>query len=1714
MMLLPSGRSNGDVHSPLNNKTKPAYLTRATTTATTQLNNPNSNVNRTENGSYALSLSQMQAAAITTAAATMSLQSTLSSATSPSSITSKHNPVTTANSKLLHRPKTPPLRISTTILPSASTPYQKTTETTAATTPRLSTSNTDGSQSDIGPLALERFTNESNVYIANGVVNSQTNASSIPVTSAIENWEENDRYLKAMQIKLKEGWSVHVGNEGRLYYCNHSTQTSSWLPSCEDWSKQEDLPFGWERGIDSKGRSYYINHLNKTSTYEAPECVRWDEHPPEPRVVLLQRSPTMGFGFVAGSERPVIVRFVTEDGPSMDKLQPGDQILSVNEEDVKDAPRDRVIQLVRACDTQVTLTVCQPVYSITPGRKSTLLSAGKKAKLKTRPSRVRFAESVCVNGAPLFPPSAFSLGDICVPPMANVLKVFLENGQTKSFKYDTTTTVQDVVTSLLDKLCFTTREIFSLVLEHVKSLKRNKLTLLDPEESLARIASRPGAHKLRCLFRVTFVPISAADLAQKDLNALDYLYMQCCNDVTQERFAPELQPELALRLAALHMHQHALSNNVTPAKLTVKVVEREFGLERFVPTSLFEGMKRKELRRLISHFLKLNAEMTGSSTKVLTQLQAKLHYLDIIASLPSYGAKCFSTNQREGLERVLLVSPRFGLSQISSARNAVPQPVSAIEDFNHVVVNREDDVNCSVSIFIQGDRVIKFFMEDRDACEFSLCLAGYYRLITGRDLPLAREREPVDDDNAPAYLAQHTVLPAAWSYLKPYHNRPHSINFLMSPPYHPSNKVNSNELIVQDFSLTLCDKNMNSKAMANSNHTNTKKMPFISPTALDLDIHSVVATELLEEAKDSGMSDSSGGGGSNYGGERSQTNSICNAKMEAKNEEVLRRVQEMQKMVESSEQYLNEQGEIMQEYCLTTTPGRSCPMGKNCGESDNLTITTWKTPISIATDTVCATNIIEFDSDCDSLNSSKVSSNEETPQTSALKHSDSLVLLAETINQDLSGINQGLNSIGGHQADLRRRKPSLSETSSPRPERKVNGFSQLLSNLQALGTDLSQSESDSESVASPTNSPTIRRPSLLNTNDKSSRKQNLANRSSFGLHSPDSNTFGVETKDYNLKEYLKQLKEISNVDNFRQDTDIAAKKLSEIYGFEIRGDTFIETDTDLIDLRAIPPPQTPDELDALSLLNAAPQGFDDIAKKSLAEAAEGDLDKFLEKVVVAPPTQKATPAKELTPEEIMSYIIPPPPNLDDVENNTKKEDMKRKNNHVPESLYSNSAPNNREKPAQLEKFNSNEGKHIIEYATVERRSKFSCCPKSRKDEMKDVQSEIKLPPRSQSLEQSIPARPPKSAELVQRYSPKKQPLGEKSWPRSDGRELKYEESPPMLPPRINYNATSPRGLQIGNFDEQLPILGTMVSPLAPKKPPLPPIVTRPFLRKSPLPTNYPLTADIKTSPPSIQPRPFQSPSSCNSSAAQSPTLPTPQTPTQTQLFQQYHSTKSGDHRDQQARPSPVYPLLYSPQMSRKLQNASPVKPVTNNLTGLPANITNTGTKLIIKNGHVIDAEQLLVKTDVAMAGLLVKLDQVAAQCTAAQAAGGGTSIDEEKFQRARNELTEQTLALVTASKFLVVAMSDMTLLTLPEHLTSCLTAIRRITELTQDMTRHTSAPLQTRNIVLKVHDVASSFRELVGVQIGPLGAGQLALQAECLANVLATLLRSLRVFSP
>jgi hypothetical protein len=184
-----------------------------------------------------------------------------------------------------------------------------------------------------------------------------------------------------------------------------------------------------------------------------------------------------------------------------------------------------------------------------------------------------------------------------------------------------------------------------------------------------------------------------------------------------------------------------------------------------------------------------------------------------------------------------------------------------------------------------------------------------------------------------------------------------------------------------------------------------------------------------------------------------------------------------------------------------------------------------------------------------------------------------------------------------------------------------------------------------------------------------------------------------------------------------------------------------------------------------------------------------------------------------------------------------------------------------------------------------------------------------------------------------------------------------------------------------------------------------------------------------------------------------------------------------------------------------------------------------GSGSMLRNGHILldssvssqhGREVLCSKSDMTMVGLLERLDQVVAQCSRAQAAGGGAQMDETRFQSAKEVLTNEARQLVTASKLLVKSATDTaTRRELSSNLASCLQLLHRLTELAADMTVYTTAPLQTRNLVLKVRDVACVFREtLASILDLDVQEGILLQRAEGLASVLATLLRSLRVFSP
>uniref|UniRef100_A0A804HKR2 FERM and PDZ domain containing 3 n=1 Tax=Homo sapiens TaxID=9606 RepID=A0A804HKR2_HUMAN len=281
------------------------------------------------------------------------------------------------------------------------------------------------------------------------------------------------------------------------------------------------------------------------------------------RQVTVHRDPIYGFGFVAGSERPVVVRSVRPGGPSENKLLAGDQIVAINEEDVSEAPRERLIELIRSAKEFIVLTVLHTHQS----PKSAFISAAKKAKLRSNPVKVRFSEQVAVGetDAKMMKKEALLL-------IPNVLKVFLENGQIKSFTFDGRTTVKDVMLTLQDRLSLRFIEHFALVLEYAGPEQNHKFLLLQDKQPLAYVVQRTHYHGMKCLFRISFFPKDPVELLRRDPAAFEYLYIQSRNDVIRERFGMDPKPEMLLGLAALHIYI-TVSATRPSQKISLKNVE-------------------------------------------------------------------------------------------------------------------------------------------------------------------------------------------------------------------------------------------------------------------------------------------------------------------------------------------------------------------------------------------------------------------------------------------------------------------------------------------------------------------------------------------------------------------------------------------------------------------------------------------------------------------------------------------------------------------------------------------------------------------------------------------------------------------------------------------------------------------------------------------------------------------------------------------------------------------------------------------------------------------------------------------------------------------------------------------------------------------------------------------------------------------------------------
>nr|XP_019940925.1 PREDICTED: FERM and PDZ domain-containing protein 1-like isoform X1 [Paralichthys olivaceus] len=446
----------------------------------------------------------------------------------------------------------------------------------------------------------------------------------------------------------------------------------------------------------------------------------------------ITRDPVLdsstGHGFTLTTNAPLLVRDIATGSPADGILFPGDQVLQINDTVLDDQSTEQVENILRDLEDCINVTILR--YMTNP--KSSIMSAEKRARLRSNPVKVRFAEEVVVNGHTQGNSLLF---------LPNVLKVYLENGQTKAFKFDNTTSVKDIVMTLKDKLSIRAIEYFALVLEQQYSI--TKLLLLHEDELIQKVVQKKDSHDYRCLFRVCFIPKDPMDMLQDDPSTFEYFFLQSVGDVLQERFAVEMKCNTALRLAALHMHERLDSCGQT--RTSIKSITKEFGLDSFISPTLLSNMREKDLRKAISYHLKKIQSLLEPRHKVISATQARVAYLTQLGELISYGGRSYTATMmlqdREVLVS-LLVGAKYGMSQVINHKLNVISTLVEFSSISRVELLSESDKVSLLRISLHDMKPFALLMDSLAAKDLGCLLGGYCKLLVDPSVNVFRLGRP------------------------------------------------------------------------------------------------------------------------------------------------------------------------------------------------------------------------------------------------------------------------------------------------------------------------------------------------------------------------------------------------------------------------------------------------------------------------------------------------------------------------------------------------------------------------------------------------------------------------------------------------------------------------------------------------------------------------------------------------------------------------------------------------------------------------------------------------------------------------------------------------------------------------------------------------------------------------------------------------------------
>lgn len=203
---------------------------------------------------------------------------------------------------------------------------------------------------------------------------------------------------------------------------------------------------------------------------------------------------------------------------------------------------------------------------------------------------------------------------------------------------------------------------------------------LDKTATIKLIQSKGGLSSIhansvwRAELRVRYIPTCLRELFESDQTTCHFYFDQTKSDYIQANL-PTLEHEKAIQLCCLAIrHYYKHTNPASDKKSHLDNIEKEVGFFHFMPKSVINAIKQKNLKKLVSQGYK---KITN-----LTEIEYMMKFFEILKTIYPYDQEEFSVilSSTLNISGSLIIGPHVGISHLTHPR----APLTQVADFSSI----------------------------------------------------------------------------------------------------------------------------------------------------------------------------------------------------------------------------------------------------------------------------------------------------------------------------------------------------------------------------------------------------------------------------------------------------------------------------------------------------------------------------------------------------------------------------------------------------------------------------------------------------------------------------------------------------------------------------------------------------------------------------------------------------------------------------------------------------------------------------------------------------------------------------------------------------------------------------------------------------------------------------------------------------------------------